>query len=69
MASDCNHIDHVTTQMPYALTVGTTSLICVILSTVFGGSWLINTLILIAAIGALYFIVHKFGKPAYSESE
>jgi Na+/H+ antiporter NhaC len=62
LASDCNHIDHVRTQMPYALTVGITSLTCVFLATVIGGTWLMNFLILLAAIGFLYFFVSKFGK-------
>jgi Na+/H+ antiporter NhaC len=67
LASDCNHIDHVRTQLPYALTVGATSLTCVFLSTVIGGSWLVNSVILLVAIVVLYFIVSKFGKSIREE--
>lgn len=61
LASDCNHIDHVRTQLPYALTVGILSLICVGLAGVIGGSWIVNILILLVAIAVLYGIVAKFG--------
>ena len=62
LASDCNHIDHVRTQLPYALTVGGVSLLSVFTATVIGGSWIVNTMILIIAIAILYIIVSRFGK-------
>jgi Na+/H+ antiporter NhaC len=62
LASDCNHIDHVRTQMPYALTVGSVSLIACWLSTFLGGGWLISTLILLLGLVLLYFIVLKWGR-------
>ena len=37
LASDCNHIDHVRTQMPYALTVGAVAITCGTLASAFGG--------------------------------
>ncbi len=63
LASDCNHIDHVKTQLPYALTVGIISLVACGLSAVIGGSWLLSSLLLIVSVIVLYLIVHKFGKP------
>lgn len=62
LAADCNHIDHVKTQMPYALTVGAVSLVCVGLSTVLGGGWLISFVMLLLGVAALYFTVRYFGK-------
>jgi len=60
LASDCNHIDHVKTQLPYALTVGAVSLVCVFLATYFG-SGLVNFILYIAGFGLLYGIVSKVG--------
>lgn len=62
LASDCNHIDHVRTQLPYALTVGTVSLIANGISTLLGGGWMICGIILIISIVTLYFIVLRVGK-------
>ncbi len=62
LASDCNHIDHVRTQMPYALTVGIIAIIFTGLSTYLGGGWLISFIfILLGAVG-FYFIIGKLGK-------
>ena len=62
LASDCNHIDHVRTQLPYALTVGTVSLIGGSIATFLGGGWLLSLLILLLSLGLLYLIVQRFGK-------
>lgn len=62
LASDCNHIDHVRTQLPYALTVGAVSITAGGLSTYFGGGWLICTLLLLAGIVILLLIALRFGK-------
>ena len=61
LASDCNHIDHVRTQMPYALTVGLASLICVFLSAVMGGSWLMTLILLIISTSVFWLILKKIG--------
>jgi Na+/H+ antiporter NhaC len=61
LASDCNHIDHVRTQLPYALTVGVVSLIAGTLSTILGGGWLICALLLGAGLAILFVIVWRFG--------
>jgi len=64
LASDCNHIDHVKTQLPYALTVGTVSIVCVFFSTLFGGNGFVNLLLFIIGIAVLYLIVSRIGKSA-----
>lgn len=62
LASDCNHIDHVRTQLPYALTVGAVSCACTFLSTFLGGGILISLILIIISIALLYLIVIKLGK-------
>ncbi|MBT3209359.1 MAG: Na+/H+ antiporter NhaC family protein [Bacteroidetes bacterium] len=59
LASSCNHIDHVKTQLPYALTVGGVSLIFGTIPSAFGFSSLI---IFPLSIIVLYLIVHFFGR-------
>ncbi|MFT4522396.1 MAG: Na+/H+ antiporter NhaC [Bacteroidia bacterium] len=59
MASDCNHIDHVRTQMPYALTVGGVSILFGTLPAGFGVPGYIT--FPIAAL-VLYGVVSYFGK-------
>ncbi|MEL6867954.1 MAG: hypothetical protein AAFP19_26250, partial [Bacteroidota bacterium] len=61
LASDCNHIDHVRTQLPYALTVGSVSLVAGTLSTMLGGGLLISFILLIVSLVLLYVIVSRFG--------
>lgn len=62
LASQCNHIDHVRTQLPYALLVGIVSATAGGVSTLLGGGWLICTLLLFISLGTLFFIVWRFGK-------
>ena len=61
LASDCNHIDHVRTQLPYALTVGLTALVLGTLASVLGGGWLLCALLMLAGLGFLYFVVRWRG--------
>lgn len=70
LASDCNHLDHVKTQMPYALTVGGIAFVCKGLSTMLGGSTLVSWLMFILAIVSMYLIIRYVGKPVedYKES-
>ncbi len=59
MATGCDHISHVRTQMPYALTVGGMSVLMIVLSTVF----LVPTVILLAlSILLSYLIIRILGK-------
>jgi len=62
LASDCNHIEHVRTQMPYALTVGGFSLACVGLSALFGGSWLFTIVLLIISGIGFWGIIRVLGR-------
>ncbi len=63
LATDCNHIDHVKTQLPYALVVGTTSMFCLLISLILGGGWILNFVIALVAIVGLFFAVKLIGKP------
>lgn len=62
MASGCNHLDHVKTQMPYAMVVGIVSLICITVSSMLGGELWINLLLFSGAIIILYLIIRSAGK-------
>lgn len=61
MATSCDHVDHVRTQLPYALVVGIVSLLCGEVATGFGlyPAWVG----LIVGAVALVLIVRFFGKP------
>ncbi len=60
LASNCNHIDHVRTQLPYALTVGIVGTTMGILPAALGFPfWLTFTI----SLAVLYGIVLYFGKP------
>lgn len=59
LASSCNHIDHVRTQLPYALTVGAVAILFGTLPAAYG----IPSLILFpVGIGVLFLVVHIFGR-------
>ncbi|MEO0776597.1 MAG: Na+/H+ antiporter NhaC family protein [Bacteroidota bacterium] len=62
LASDCNHIDHVRTQMPYALVVGSVALMAGGVSTLLGGGWLISIVLIIISLLLFYGIIWRFGK-------
>ena len=64
LASDCNHLDHVKTQLPYAATVGVMSLICVTLTAFIGGSWLLTFLMILLSTGGFILLVRFIGKSA-----
>lgn len=59
LASGCNHIDHVRTQIPYALTVGGVSVVCGTLFTALG---LPPILAFLISFGALITIIELVGK-------
>ena len=59
LASQCNHLQHVSTQMPYALTVGGVALLIGVLPTALGlPSWLA----FLVAFSVLWLIVRLVGK-------
>lgn len=59
LASNCDHIDHVRTQMPYALTVGGVVFLFGLIPLIWSVPlWIIYPVV----IGILYFIVRYFGK-------
>ncbi|MDY6800719.1 MAG: Na+/H+ antiporter NhaC family protein [Bacteroidota bacterium] len=59
LASSCNHIDHVRTQLPYALTVGGVAIFVGTIPSAFGiSSWILFP----AGILILYIIVRVFAK-------
>ena len=60
MASGCDHVDHVRTQLPYALTVGTVATLFGSLPTGFDVPW---WLCLPVAAAVLYAIVRWVGRP------
>jgi Na+/H+ antiporter NhaC len=62
LAADCNHIDHVRTQLPYALTVGSTCLIIGTISTYLGGGWLISFGLVSLGTILFFIIIKRFGK-------
>lgn len=57
-STGCNHLEHVRTQMPYALTVGGVSLVWIIFSSLGVPAWLL----LILGIAVLWTIVRFVGK-------
>jgi Na+/H+ antiporter NhaC len=59
MASNCRHIDHVKTQLPYALTVGFVSILCGYLSTALMLPFIVN---LALGVGILIVVVFVFGR-------
>jgi Na+/H+ antiporter NhaC len=59
LASNCNHLDHVRTQMPYALLVGAVSIALGYVATAFGTPFLLN---LAVAIGIFYLVIRFLGK-------
>ena len=62
LASDCNHIDHVNTQLPYALLVGGISIVAGTASTFLGGGWGTSSLLLLVSIVVLFLVLSFFGK-------
>lgn len=66
LASGCNHIDHVRTQIPYALTVGAIAILAGTIPTALGLPPLLS---FILAIGVIVLVVEVFGKKSVVEWE
>jgi len=65
LASECDHVSHVRTQMPYALTVGVTAILFGTIPAAYGSPFWINFPL---AIAVLWLIIHLFGKKSESKS-
>jgi len=59
MASGCDHIDHVRTQLPYALTVGAVAVVAGTLPAGYGMPWWLGMMLGVAMLGVTLFV---FGK-------
>ena len=59
MASGCNHIEHVRTQLPYAIVVGAAAILLGIIPTAIGLPWWVAMLLGIAALGITLRILGK----------
>jgi Na+/H+ antiporter NhaC len=59
MASGCDHIEHVRTQMPYAILAGA---VAVFIGTIPGGYGFPPLFSILAGIGVLLFVLNRFGR-------
>ena len=59
LASSCNHIEHVRTQLPYALTAGGVAIVFGTIPSSFGSPFLLNFAL---GLGAMFFVIKKFGR-------
>ncbi len=66
MASGCDHIEHVRTQLPYALAVGVAGLLIGTIPTGYGFPWWASMLL---GAGVLYGGLRLFGKPIVGHNE
>lgn len=62
LASDCAHIEHVKTQLPYALTVGFVSMVLCYLGTWFEGGWGLSFILMLIGMAILTGVVFWRGK-------
>ncbi|RXK08049.1 sodium:proton antiporter [Halarcobacter bivalviorum] len=60
MASSCNHMDHISTQLPYALFVGFVAIVFGYLPAAFGVSVYV---LLPLGLAAIYLVIRFYGKP------
>lgn len=60
MASSCNHMDHISTQLPYALFVGSVAILFGYLPAAFGIS---VYLLLPIGLAVMYLVIRFYGKP------
>ena len=62
LASRCDHLAHVRTQLPYALTVGAFALVGKVVTAVFDGGWPLSLLLVGASVGAFVVIIRRIGE-------
>jgi Na+/H+ antiporter NhaC len=63
LASGCDHIEHVRTQLPYAMTVGATSILFGSIMTALGSPWWLGLSI---GLVILWLVLRFYGKPSYA---
>ncbi len=56
LASRCDHLAHVRTQLPYALTVGAFALVSKMVTAYIDGGWALSIALVAASTGAFYFL-------------
>ena len=54
--AQCNHVDHVATQLPYALTVAALSLVCFIIAGFLPNAWVVLPIGAVLTIGTLFLL-------------
>ena len=65
--AQCNHINHVTTQLPYALVVATVSCVCYILAAFIQNKWIMLP-IAVALLFVVLFVIKSVTAKKYKES-
>jgi Na+/H+ antiporter NhaC len=63
LASGCDHIEHVRTQLPYAMTVGGVAILLGSIMTALGSPWWIGMSL---GLLVLWLILRFIGKPSYA---
>jgi Na+/H+ antiporter NhaC len=64
LASDCDHIEHVRTQMPYALLVGAVAVLVCLLPVGYGLPWWAGLLLAVVALGGFLHFVGRRALPS-----
>ena len=59
----CNHLNHVSTQLPYALTVAGISFVGYIVAGLIQNAWIVLPIMTIITIGTLFILKYTVGKP------
>jgi len=62
LASGCDHIEHVRTQLPYAITVGGSAILFGSILTALGSPWWLGMTL---GLLVLWLIIKFYGKPSY----
>lgn len=66
--AQCNHINHVSTQLPYALTVAGVSIVCYILAAFIQNKWIMLPIALFLLIGTLLTIKMIYKKKVFDSN-
>lgn len=62
LASRCDHLQHVKTQLPYALTVGAFALTCKMVTAYIDGGWLLSIGLVGASTAGFYVLIRRVGR-------